>query len=163
MISDRLFLTEYVGDYPVNLAATALRYRGGQFVLDRQADEADTGVWDYAGFPALAVLTHDSALDARHALTDRANWSLHLTQSLAARLVWPAADELEKLPRAEFARLLERIASAPGLLSMRVRGSHLFFVGEAGAKATADALETLHERACALEASLVQLLGRAAP
>ena len=163
LIPDQRFLTEYIGDYPVNLAATALRYRAGRFVLDPQADEADTGVWDYPGFPALAVLTHNSSIDARHALTDRANWSLHLTQSLAARQLWRAADDLTKLSRAEFARLLDRVGSAPDLLSMRVQGSHLFFVGEAGAKATVDALETLRERASALDASLAQLLGRAEP
>lgn len=162
LIPDRLFLAEYLGDYPVNLAGTVLRYRAGQFVPDPQADEVDTGAWDFAGFPPLAILTHDSPVDARHALTDPANWSLHLTQSLAARRLWPAAEEIAKLPPEEFARLLDCVASAPERLTTRVHGSHLLFVGEAGARATVAALALLRERAATLDASLAQLLGRVA-
>ena len=162
LISDARFLSDYAGDFPVNLAATALRYRAGRFVMDADADCADTGVWDYAGFPALAMLTHNSAVDARHALSDRANWSLHIVQSLGARRLWAARDDLAKLPVDRFAQLSEIVAAAPERLSARVPDTHLFFVGEGGARATVQALDELRSRERELSATLDRLLGRTA-
>ena len=161
LIPDARFLTDYAGDFPVNLAATALRYREGRFVPDQDADCADTGVWDYAGFPALAVMTHDAAVDARHALSDRANWSLHMVQSLGARRLWAAGVDLAKLPAESFASLVGLVNAAPDRLTARISGTHLFFLGEAGARATVRALDRLLRRERALSAALDRLLGPA--
>ena len=161
LISDARFLTEYAGDFPVNLAATALRYRDGRFVSDQDADCADTGMWGYVRFPALAVMTHTSVVDARHALPDCANWSLHMIQSLGARRLWATGVDLAKLPAAAFARLTELVGAAPEQLRTRVPGTHLFFFGEAGARATVLALDQLRARERELNASLDQLLAHA--
>ena len=158
LISDARFLADYAGAFPVNLAATALRYRDGRFVPDQDADCADTGVWDYASFPALAVMTHDSVVDARHALSDRANWSLHMTQSLGARRLWGGGVNLAKLPATSFAALCDLMSSVPERLSARIPGTHLFFVGEVGARATVHALDELRARERELNATLDRLL-----
>jgi hypothetical protein len=114
VISDQQFLTEYIGDFPVNLAATPLRHVRGRFVADPLTNQTDTVSWDYAVFPPLAMLTHDSVLDVRHALADQANWSPHLVQSLGARHVWPASEALAKLPRSDFGGCWTQSRRPPG-------------------------------------------------
>jgi hypothetical protein len=49
------FLSDYGGNFPVNLAATALRYRTGRFVADPAEDNRDIGVRNIAGFPTGAT------------------------------------------------------------------------------------------------------------
>ena len=72
LIDDEAFRKEFTGDLPVNLAATALRYRNGAFVADPLADADDIGATRYGDFPPLALITHASPRDPRHALGDRA-------------------------------------------------------------------------------------------
>lgn len=158
LISDARFLADYAGDFPVNLAATALRWGHGRFVADQDADCADTGVWDYAGFPALAVMTHDSPMDARHALSDGANWALHMVQSLGARRLWAPGVDLARLSPARIASLGELVRSVPERLGARIPGTHLFFLGEPGARATVRALDELRARRAEIEATLDRLL-----
>jgi hypothetical protein len=51
-----------------------MRFRDGHFIRAPFEDQDETAVFDFASYPPIAVLTHASALDARHALTDRAIW-----------------------------------------------------------------------------------------
>lgn len=159
VIAEDAFLGLYTGNFPINLAATALRYRDGRFVPDPLADDADTGGRNMVGLPPIAVITHDSALDAGHALTDHANWSLHLVQALVAgRLSEPPA-AFTALPQERWANIVELVRSAPDMLTVTVPGNHLFFVGAAGAGATVKALRLLHDRSLELSSALHRLGG----
>jgi hypothetical protein len=42
---------------------------------------------DYGRYPPIAVLTHASSLDSRHALTDRAVWGFVMIKSLSEALI----------------------------------------------------------------------------
>ena len=156
ILAEEEFLAAFTGDYPINLAATPLRYRDGRFVADIAEDDQDTGARNIAEFPCLAVLGHDSPLDPRHALTDRANWAAFLAQSLFAR-VSARAPDLAALPPEAWRECLRLIHGASERLSATVPGSHLFFLGESGAQATVAALGTLQDRARTLTAELDRL------
>ncbi len=163
LIADEAFRKEFTGDLPVNLAATALRYRNGAFVADPLADADDVGATRYGDFPPLALITHASPRDPRHALGDRSAWGFYIAQTLCARRLWPRAAELAALPPEQWRRIVELANGAPDELSVALPGSHLFFVGEAGARETVAALDALRAKAASLDAALNQALAQAAP
>jgi hypothetical protein len=159
ILADDVFRMEFTGDFPINLVATALRYRDGIFVADLPADLADSGALDFTGFPPLAVMTHDSPLDPRHSLMDRAAWALYISQSLCERHLWPRASGFLSLPADAWQRIVELVRTAPEQLTVSLPGNHLFFLGEPGARATVAALSLLRGRARDLSSKLRQLAG----
>ena len=156
------FVDGCTGNFPINLAATPLRYRQGRFVADAAEDDADTGARDIGGFPPLAVITHASALDARHALADQANWSPFLVQGLLTALMRTCPD-CTKLPAPTWEAIAAQVRAAPDRLSVTLPGNHLFFVGAAGARATVEALALLQARSSDLGATLRRLSSAAHP
>ena len=75
--------------------------------------------------------------------------------------LWAAGVDLAKLPAESFASLVGLVNAAPDRLTARISGTHLFFLGEAGARATVRALDRLLRRERALSAALDRLLGPA--
>jgi hypothetical protein len=147
-----LFRERFLADFPVNLTATALRYRpsgrgAGRFAPDLAEDLADTGAFDYDGFPLVALLVNESAVEDRHALTDTGAWSLYQSQTLYRRDVRAVVHDPTVLPADRWLALRAAIAGAPSRLTVTVPGGHLFFVGERGAAATVAGLRRLRERA----------------
>ncbi|WP_408095173.1 alpha/beta fold hydrolase, partial [Rhodoplanes sp. SY1] len=99
------FTTEMTGDFPIGLAASAMRFRDGTFVHDAADDAREVGASRYGSFPPLALMTHASPLDARHALTDRATWGVFITQQLCETHVFPQASHLSALAPERWAAL----------------------------------------------------------
>jgi pimeloyl-ACP methyl ester carboxylesterase len=157
IIDDQSYLTDYVGDMPVNLEGYGLHYREGKFVRDFWADESEFRVYDYRDLPLVAVLMPSEPIDARHALTDRANWGLLIANKLWADIDAAKVD-LTKLPRERWAALVELVRNAPDRLSIEMNGSHFFFLGEAGARETAQAIATMESRVTELKEQLARLL-----
>ncbi|MCI0410001.1 MAG: hypothetical protein L0191_15825 [Acidobacteria bacterium] len=158
VISEETYLREFVGSFPVGLAATPLRYQEGRFVWDAQRNLEDTGILDYGGFPLMASITGDSPLDHRHVLTDRGTWGFFITQTLYRNYVLAAGIDLGSLPAARWQRLIELVRKAPEELSVTVTGSHFFFVGAPGARATVEGLERLRSNVSALTDELRRML-----
>jgi hypothetical protein len=154
VIAPERFVADFSGDFPIRLAASAMRYEDGKFVPDPEADAEDTGASRYAGFPPLAVMTHGSPLDPHHALVDRAAWGFCIAETLAARHLFGRVKDFSALEPAEWQRLLSVVHGAPERLTAVLPGNHLFFVGEEGASATAAALKDLLSRAQAISAEL---------
>ena len=142
---------------PVNLEGYGLHYREGKFVRDYWADESEFRAYDYRDLPFLAALMPSEPIDARHALTDRGNWGLLLVNKL-----WSDIDaaklDLTKMPREKWAALVELVRNAPDRLSLEIKGSHFFFLGEAGARETAQAIAGLESRVADLKEQLTRLL-----
>ncbi|MGH6938731.1 hypothetical protein [Hypericibacter sp.] len=159
LIPDDLFRADFTGDLPINLAATSLRYRDGRFVPDPLADTDDIGASRYAGFPPLVLMTHDSALDVRHALMDRAAWGFYIAQTLCERHLWPQAPRLAALPTEQWQQILDLVRIAPEQLTVGMPGNHLFFVSEPGARATVAALNELRGRVRKITAALQMIAG----
>lgn len=143
IIPEALFRREFVGNFPVNLAACSLRWRNGDFVPDVAADLADTQAFHYADFPPLALMTHDGVIDFSHALMDAGAWGFYITQAMCARLVFPQADRLGAVRPEDWHRVVQRLRAAPRELTMIMPGNHMFFMGEAGARATVAGLDPL--------------------
>jgi hypothetical protein len=148
---------DFLGAFPVNLAATDLRYHEGAFVHGPLEDFADTGAFEYEGFPPVGLMLHSSALDPRHALMDQGMWSAYIT----TRLLYDCTATVRPgdLPEADWQALVALVREAPARLSVAVGGNHMFFLGEAGAMRTVEALAELRDRAAGLRHELARCLG----
>lgn len=153
------FTRAMTGDFPVGLAASAMRYRDGAFVPDPAADAREVGTAQYRAFPPLALMTHASAIDARHALTDRSTWGVYITQQLCESLVFAQADRLAALPSDKWAALVEHIWTAAARLSATLPGNHMFFLGETGAARTVQTLKLLRQTASDVADEISHLMG----
>ncbi len=158
LISDDIGRTHYFGDTPINLFNHGWRYRDGEFVRDLNEMMNDSKGYDYAGYPLTANITNDSIEDARHAMTDRYNWGIVITNKITKSYVLPQM-RVEKLSDKEWTEVRETVRRAPEVLSVEVPGNHFFFLGEKGARATAEAISILHNEAGKLKNKLGVLLG----
>jgi len=152
------FTREMTGDFPVGLAASAMRYRNGAFVSDPAADAREVGTARYRAFPPLALMTHSSPVDARHALTDRSTWGVYITQQLCETLVFSRPDKLAALPSAKWALLAEHVRDAAQRLSATLPGNHMFFLGEDGARRTVQTLKHLRQTATDVAGEISRLM-----
>jgi hypothetical protein len=134
-----------------------MRYRDGTFVPDAAADAHEVGAARYGSFPPLALMTHASPLDARHALTDRANWGVFITQQLCETHVFPRASRLPALDPERWALLVRQVGDAAARLSVTLPGNHMFFVGEDGARRTVLALKQLRQTAAEIARETARL------
>jgi len=153
-----VFAREMTGDFPVGLAASAMRYREGAFVADPAEDAREVGAGSYRDFPPLALMTHASPVDARHALTDRSTWGAYITQQLCETLVFSRPDRLAALSAESWASLAEQVREAAGRLSATLPGNHMFFLGEDGARSTVQTLKLLRQTAADVADELSRLL-----
>ncbi|MFZ1428504.1 MAG: hypothetical protein WAS21_17225 [Geminicoccaceae bacterium] len=152
------FTREMTGDFPVGLAASAMRYRNGTFVPDPASDANEVGTAQYAAFPPLALMTHASAVDARHALTDRSTWGVYVTQQICEGLVFSQAHKLAALPSEKWALLVEHVGHAAQRLSATLPGNHMFFLGENGARRTVQMLKLLRQTAVDVAGQISRLM-----
>ena len=154
-----VFARAMTGDFPVGLAASAMRYRDEAFVPAPAADAREVGTAQYRAFPPLALMTHASAIDARHALTDRSTWGVYITQQLYESLVFAQSDKLAALPAEQWAALLEHVRTAAPRLSATLPGNHMFFLGETGARRTVQTLKLLRQTAADVAGEISHLMG----
>ena len=152
------FTREMTGDFPVGLAASAMRYENGAFVPDAAGDARAVGAANYRAFPPLALMTHASPLDARHALTDRSTWGVYITQQLCEVLVFSRPTSLAALPAAKWTLLVEHVRDAAQRLSATLPGNHMFFVGETGARSTVQTLKLLRQTAADVTGEISRLM-----
>jgi hypothetical protein len=152
------FTREMTGDFPVGLAASAMRYRNGAFVSDSAGDAREVGTAQYRSFPPLALMTHASPIDARHALTDHSTWGVYITQQLCEALVFSRANDLTALPSEKWALLVEHVRDAAQRLSATLPGNHMFFLGENGARRTVQTLKLLRQTAADVTGEISRLM-----
>ena len=153
-IDPALFPSQFTGDFPINLLVGGMRYRNGTIVADPLADAQDTGAFRYANFPPIAVLTHESPLDVRHAFIDRAAWGFYMSQALLENFIYSKVKDFAALPHEHWLKLNALIRQAPALLTELLSGNHMFFVGEYGARKTVAALIELRRRSAVLIAEI---------
>ena len=158
VLDAEVFSREMTGDFPVGLAASAMRYRNGGFVSDPAADAREVGTAQYRDFPPLALMTHDSPVDARHALTDRSTWGVYITQQLCETLVFSRPDRLAALSTEKWALLVEHVRDAAQRLSATLPGNHMFFLGEDGARRTVQTLKLLRQTAADVAGEISRLM-----
>jgi len=128
-----LFQKDYLGNYPMNLASTSLRYRRGRFVADPAEDLLDTEAWDYSHFPLVSLLYDESFVDARHALLDKEVWRPYISQVFFQKVI---EKHLKTMKKRHWRKLLLLFRQVSDQLSRPIKGTHFFFVGKKGAKTT---------------------------
>jgi hypothetical protein len=158
-IPEEVFRTEYVGDISVGQQGYGEVYRNGKFELDHMAQAIDYGAFAFEDYPLVTVLENDDPADARHSLADGANWGLYNANMVVNRYIAGNKVKLETISPDRWRALLTLTRSLPERLSLPVRGNHFFFVGQAGAKRTGDAVEEAIQRARSVKDDYAKILG----
>lgn len=139
IIPDDIYLRDYYGHTPVSLAGWGLRYSPGQdFERDQYTSTHDASVDSFDHWPPIAALHGDDLLDARHVLADKATWAFFQTHRLVSYIEARGLHSVRD--RGLWNALTELVNSFCGQMSSQIHGSHYFFVGEQGARETAEAL-----------------------
>lgn len=155
-----VYLREYAGATPISLIGLNLRYdeASRQYVADDVRHEDDTKVLDVGAFPLPTALYPSSIQDPSHALTDRATWGFLLTYKLEALIAELGGLAKLRGDEARWQKVLDLVHNAPARLSIQMAGNHFFFVGEKSAAETATAVESLVDKADALQQELKRQL-----
>lgn len=151
IIPPDVYYSQYYGHTPVSLLGWGLKFDdGGGFIDDNWGSVKDAAAHEFECLPWLSSLWPTSQLDARHTLSDKATWAFMLTQKLTATLTTNSLhwDEIVKF-----------VHSAPEILSASVHGSHYFFLGRSGAKATAEGIIQHLDTSNTLQSQLNSLVG----
>ena len=147
----------YVGNFPINLAATTQRalepadVGASAFPLRPDRDAEDIGASQPSSLPPVAAIASCHTGGVAHALINPLDWGALATRSMVEATVL-AGGGVTSL--ATLAMLREHLAKLPARLSRQVAGSHLFFVGERGASTTARLVHALVEDAQEIAAEL---------
>lgn len=152
-------LSHYVGEGPVGLSFTGIRYRDGRIVADQLGDIHDAQGHRFAEFPLVATIVPHGRHDLRHTVTDLYTWGMITTNSLYHNHIANHRETISSAKNSEIERLSDLITSAPSRLTKKVQGNHFFFVGETGARKTAEAISWLDAEA----QKLLEELKRALP
>lgn len=126
LIPDEIGRTHYFGNTPINLFNHGWRYRGGEFVKDFSETMNDSEGYDYVGYPLTANITDDSIEDARHAMTDKYNCGMVITNKIAQSYVLPQM-RMKNMSDKDWKDLREIVRRAPEKLSVEVSWNHFFF------------------------------------
>lgn len=152
IIDPVIYKRDYFGATPIGLAASRVRYDADKndFVKDNDWNFInDAQAHDYKNLPTLAAIYPTSALDFRHAMTDKATWSFLMIQRITSILtqdgtasayqqsVDSSATTLS-LAGFRFQELQRVVLNIPELMTAEILGNHFFFIGESGAKETVE-------------------------
>ena len=151
------YLREYIGATPINLIGLGLKYNGKDtFIKSETTHEEDSRIFDIGNIPFISALYPTSPLDSGHALTDKATWGFLLTYQLESMIPKGHLKHAERTLMWE--KLQKFFDEAPSRMSRAMTGNHFFFVGEKGARETADRFMTLLNEGTALRAELTSIL-----
>lgn len=158
IVSEEIFGNEYQGDIPINLQGYGQQFRSGAFTMDPLAVQADAKPFAFAEFPLVAMIIPDGRGDRRHALVDLSAWTMYNANTVFKRYLSANKVDVKKLSDAQWHGLLHLTRTLDDRLSQTIDGNHFFFVGESGARATADAVELLEDRVHAVKAEVSAIL-----
>lgn len=151
-----VYANHYVTDSPINFRGEAERYHDHSLVSDIAEAVTDQSSFDFASYPLCGSVSAAGASDARHALGAASAWGMLNAQSLYFQIVRPA---LARNPNPErWLAVRELMTSLIARLSRHVNGSHVFFVGQAGASETAAHVQDLVLEGEAVRRELARLL-----
>ena len=154
IIDEDVYRKEYVGRTPVGLAGWGYSWSMAEnkLVEDKWGPIENAAADNYGAFPIMAALYPTSILDIRHTLGDRATWNIMLTYKLLNDMMggdrWTkerARTLYEDAARTQ--KIRDFVHTAGDRLAIEIEGNHFFFIGEKGAKATAQAISELIVRA----------------
>jgi hypothetical protein len=159
IVPEDIFKNEYQGDIPINLQGYGQQFKDGAFVMDPLATQADAKPFHFADCPLVGMIIPDGRGDRRHALVDKAAWSMYNANTIYKRYLSGNKVNVKDLSDAKWQSLLFLTRTLGDRLSQTIDGNHFFFVGEHGAKATADAVKLLEDRVHGVKEELSVMLG----
>lgn len=128
------YKSHYLCNTPIMLRGTAQRFRGGRSIWSGDEAAADMLAGETQAAPLTGTIVPTDPSDLAHALGDAASWGHVNTQWLIRR----SAVEERPSPK-KWAALRDMTARRWHSLTTHVDGGHFFFVGEPGARKTANA------------------------
>ncbi|MEM6308518.1 MAG: hypothetical protein AAF754_00600 [Pseudomonadota bacterium] len=160
IIPEGELVSHYVGEGPVGLSFTGIRYRDGKIIADQLGDIHDAQGHRFVDFPLTATIVPQGRHDLRHTVTDLYTWGMITTNALYHNHIANNRESLSQARDSEIENLSELITGAPARLSKKVHGNHFFFVGETGARETAEAISWLDAEAQDLREDLNRAMPR---
>lgn len=160
IIPVNIYSQQVLGAFPVNLLGTELRYHNGEFVVSTLEAANDARSFEYARFPLIAVITNDSALDARHALTDQSAWGMYTVQKVYQDHLIASGVDPVTLGWRKWQCVRKIVIALPTKLTKFEQGTHLFFVGLKGARVFATDVDALTAEVQVMKRRIDQCVGR---
>lgn len=145
----------YIQAHSIHLRGEAVEMEpNGQTSRPRIGFEAIAS--EYQEFPLTGCVVPTDQSDARHVLTDSATWGLFNAQGLYLR-TRPFLGS-GSLASDKWQALRQIFSDLPHRLTRHVPGGHFFFVGEAGARRTVRAVESLEQEVRSIRAAIADLV-----
>jgi hypothetical protein len=144
IIPNKIYRTQFLGNIPIDLLASGKRYINNGFKNNIAETLKDSGAFLFSNYPWIAVIRDDSPSAAKIILIDPASWNF-----IRAEMVYHnylIKKDLTRLSRTQWRQLMTLIDNLPQNLTLTIHGNHFFFLGEKGARETAQGINILASR-----------------
>lgn len=150
-----IYLHQFLGNIPTSISAEGYHYQNGKFIYNIERTIQDSGVYNFAETPFIGLIQDVSPSAPKITLIDPASWNF-----IRAEMIYKTYltnKQLTKLSKQNWNKLKTIINNLPHNLTLTIEGNHFFFVGEKGAKATAEKIVILISRINQTKNQLTQL------
>jgi len=145
IIPENIFLSHFVGNLPIGLMGTSLRYKNGKWTKDLGEALKDSDSVNMWNFPLPAIVRnsgfHSAPDTTESSYFNTFDWGpiivRKLFQMFRKNIKW------ENITDRQFSKMEFVSKTGPEHLTKSVYGTHFFFVGKQGAKDTARAISEL--------------------
>lgn len=144
IIPKSVYLSQFIGDIPAEIAAEGYSYQDGQLVKNIQHTLSDGGVFNFNETPLIALIEDDSPTTAKISLIDPAGWNFIRAEMIYSHYL--KNKDLSKLTQQQWNEVIHLVDKIPQIFKLTVHGNHFFFVGEKGAAESANKIEELLSR-----------------
>lgn len=141
LIALETYMTHYLANHPIQLRGETSRHSKGKLVKDAAAAQVDMGSWEYQNYPLCAAIAPELASDMEHALTDGLIWPFLGMQSILRNEL--NGEEPVRMPSKVWDSLRAFLLTKIPGLTRWVPGGHFFFLGQSGARHTAEHVDTI--------------------
>ncbi|KTC78183.1 alpha/beta hydrolase family protein [Legionella brunensis] len=158
IIPEKIYLSEFIGSIPTALTASGYHYKEKRFVRDIPRTVKEGNVFNFADTPWIALIVDDSPIDAKISLVDPATWNFLRLEMINHHYL--TNSHLSMMTPIAWKRLTFLLNSLAQELTLTVHGNHFFFVGEKGAKETAESIDFLLARLTKVKKKLALVLNK---
>lgn len=146
IISTEIYLSQFLGNIPIALGAEGYHFKNGKFIYDINKTIQESGIFHFSKLPWIALIRDDSLITSKISSIDPYSWYFLLAQMLYVNypMVFTRINPDSK-------NIIYFINNLSDELTRTVHGNHLFFVGEKGAKTTADYIDELIHKTKAIK------------
>lgn len=158
IIDPVMYKQEFLGNIPAGLSAEGYIFQDNKLVKNIPQTLKDSGVFDFANTPWIALIEDTSTDTAKISLIDPFSWDFMRAEMIYKNYL--KSIDYSKLTRVNWQKIKELINELPKSLKIQVNGNHFFFVGEKGAQASANAIAVLINRVTQTKKTLCELMTR---